>query len=45
MLGPGDRVPDVQVWTTPREDARSLKDVLGGGLSLLCFYVYDWSPG
>ena len=44
MLGPGDRVPDVQVWTAPREEARPLKEVLGAGLALLCFYVYDWSP-
>lgn len=44
MLGPGDRVPDVRVWTAPREDARSLKEVLGAGPSLLCFYVFDWSP-
>lgn len=44
MLGPGDRVPDVHVWAALREDARSLKEVLGEGLSLLCFYVFDWSP-
>jgi hypothetical protein len=44
MLSPGDRVPDVHVWAAPREDARSLKEVLGEGLSLLCFYVFDWSP-
>lgn len=44
MLSPRDRVPDVQIWTAPREDARPLKDVLGDGLSLLCFYVFDWSP-
>jgi hypothetical protein len=44
VLSLGDRVADVQVWTAPREDARSLKEVLGEGLSLLCFYVFDWSP-
>jgi hypothetical protein len=44
MLRAGDRVPDVEVWTAPREDAQPLKDVLGSGLSLLCFYVFDWSP-
>ncbi|MGH3064729.1 MAG: hypothetical protein ACRDOF_00325 [Gaiellaceae bacterium] len=45
MLEVGDRVPDVRVWATLGEDARSLHDVLGAGLSLLCVYVYDWSPG
>jgi glutaredoxin-dependent peroxiredoxin len=44
VLGPGDVVPDVDVWTTPREEAKPLREVLGPGLSLLCFYVYDWSP-
>jgi peroxiredoxin len=45
MLGSGDQVPDVEVWEAPREQARPLKDILGAGFSLLCFYVYDWSPG
>jgi hypothetical protein len=44
MLGPGDQVPDVAVWEAPREQARPLREILGGGLSLLCFYVWDWSP-
>ena len=44
MLGSGDRVPDVHVWTAPREEARPLAEVLGAGLALLCFYVHDWSP-
>jgi hypothetical protein len=44
VLGPGDPVPNVRVWTAPREDARELREVLGAGLSLLCFYLYDWSP-
>jgi hypothetical protein len=44
MLGAGDLVPDVQVWTAPREDARPLRGVLGAGLALLAFYVWDWSP-
>jgi hypothetical protein len=45
VLGPGDRVPAVQVWTAPREEPRALEDALGPGLTLLCFYVWDWSPG
>jgi len=44
VLAPGDRVPHVHVWTAPREEARTLKQVLGVGLSLLCFYLWDWSP-
>ncbi|HEU5206271.1 MAG TPA: hypothetical protein VFT94_01560 [Gaiellaceae bacterium] len=44
MLEPGSAVPDVSVWTAPREEARPLREVLGDGLTLLCFYVYDWSP-
>jgi hypothetical protein len=44
MLAPGDRVPEVEVWTAPREEAQPLKNVLGGGFSLLCFYLHDWSP-
>jgi hypothetical protein len=44
MLAAGDRVPDVPVWATIREEARPLREVLGPGFSLLCFYVFDWSP-
>jgi len=44
MLEAGDRVPEVQIWTAPREDSRLLHQVLGAGLTLLCFYVWDWSP-
>ena len=44
MLEPGDAVPDVQVWTAPREESRPLPQVLGAGLALLCFYLLDWSP-
>jgi len=41
VLGPGDSVPDVQVWTAPREEARLLRQVLGAGLTLLSFYLWD----
>jgi hypothetical protein len=44
MLEAGARVPDVQVWASPREEARPLREVLGVGLTLLCFYVHNWSP-
>lgn len=43
MLGPGDRVADIQVWAAPREEARPLGEVLGAGWTLLCFYLWDWS--
>jgi hypothetical protein len=44
VLEAGSAVPDVQIWTAPREEARPLRQVLGAGLALLCFYVWDWSP-
>jgi hypothetical protein len=44
MLEAGDRVPDIAVWAAPREESHSLSQMLGAGLSLLCFYVWDWSP-
>ena len=44
MLEPGARVPDVQVWVSAREEAQPLSEVLGAGMTLLCFYLYDWSP-
>jgi hypothetical protein len=44
VLEVGDTVPDVHVWTAPREESRQLSQALGAGLTLLCFYVWDWSP-
>jgi hypothetical protein len=44
MLEAGSPVPDVMVWGLPREEATSLREVLGAGFTLLCFYLYDWSP-
>ena len=44
MLGPGDSVPDVRVWTARGKEPETLQEVLGDGLTLLCFYVFDWSP-
>jgi hypothetical protein len=41
MLDAGSAVPDVAVWSAPREESRPLSDVLGVGLTLLCFYLYD----
>ena len=45
MLEAGSAVPGVSVWEAPREEPRPLRDVLGPGLALLCFYYFDWSPG
>ena len=44
MLQGGSQVPDVLVWGAPREEGRPLREALGPGLVLLCFYVWDWSP-
>jgi peroxiredoxin len=44
MLGPGDAVPDARVWKAPKEGPVSLRETLGEGLVLLCFYLWDWSP-
>jgi hypothetical protein len=45
VLEAGASVPEVLVWTDIREDPRPLREVLGEGLTLLCFYLHDWSPG
>ena len=42
MLGPGDRVPDVSVWTAPNQ-RQSLTGLLAGGRALFVFYLFDWS--
>jgi peroxiredoxin len=42
MLAAGDRIPDVQVWTTPNERA-SLREIAAEGPMLLLFYLFDWS--
>jgi hypothetical protein len=46
VLEPGDPIPQARIWTAPREDPLNLEEALAGeGLALLCFYVFDWSPG
>ena len=42
MLAPGDSCPDLMVWRAPRE-AVSLRDLGGGGATLLLFYLFDWT--
>jgi hypothetical protein len=44
VLEVGSRIPDVNVWTAPREEAVPLRDALGANYTLLCFYLFDWSP-
>jgi peroxiredoxin len=44
MLEPGDTVPDARIWATPRDEPVQLREALGEGLILLCFYLFDWSP-
>jgi hypothetical protein len=44
MLGAGDNVPAARVWSAPREGPQPLREILGEGLTLLCFYLWDWSP-
>jgi len=45
VLEAGAPVPDVQVWADIREEPKPLRELLGPGLTLLCFYLFDWSPG
>jgi hypothetical protein len=46
MLEAGDPIPQARIWTAPREGPLDLAEALAGdGLVLLCFYVFDWSPG
>lgn len=46
VLGPGDRIPDARVWAAPLEAPVQLREaVAGDGFALLCFYLWDWSPG
>jgi peroxiredoxin len=42
MLQPGDRVPEVTVWTTPNEHA-TIAEIAAEGPMLLLFYLFDWS--
>jgi hypothetical protein len=42
MLGPGDRIPDAQVWLAPRESL-SLHELVEEGAVLMLFYLFDWS--
>ena len=42
MVAVGDRIPDVSVWTTPREQRR-IAELVQDGPALFLFYLFDWS--
>jgi hypothetical protein len=42
MLEIGARIPDVTVWTAPRQP-ESLRDLTAGRPALVVFYLFDWS--
>jgi len=42
VLGRGDPLPDVTVWTAPNKPER-LAEILAGGPALVLFYLFDWS--
>ena len=42
MLAAGTSIPDVTVWTAPREQV-ALRDLVAERRALFLFYVFDWS--
>jgi hypothetical protein len=42
MVGAGDRVGGVSLWTTPGE-RRTVAEFVDGGRALFLFYLFDWS--
>jgi peroxiredoxin len=42
VIAPGEPVPDVRVWLTPR-DTVSLRELADDSAFLLLFYLFDWS--
>jgi len=45
MPGVGDEAPDFSLPGTPDGDAFSLASFRGNKHVLICFYVFDFSPG
>ncbi len=45
MPGVGDEAPDFTLPGTPDGDPFTLSSFLGKQHVLLCFYVFDFSPG
>jgi peroxiredoxin len=42
VLEVGQRIPDAQVWTAPRETV-TIRDLADEGPILLAFFLFDWS--
>jgi hypothetical protein len=42
VIGVGEAVPDVRVWTAERNPV-GLRELAPGSASLLLFYLFDWS--
>jgi hypothetical protein len=42
VLAVGDRVPEITVWLSSREQAR-VSEIAEDGPILLFFYLFDWS--
>ncbi len=43
MIAVGERVPDVDVWLSPKERVRLRELAPPGTTFLLLFYLFDWS--
>jgi hypothetical protein len=42
VLAAGDRLPEVALWTAPRERL-ALRELILERPALLLFYIFDWS--
>jgi peroxiredoxin len=42
VIGVGEPVPDVRVWTSDRNPV-ALRELAPGSAYLLLFYLFDWS--
>jgi hypothetical protein len=42
MVGAGDRVGDVRLWTAPGE-RQTVTELVGERRALFLFYLFDWS--
>jgi peroxiredoxin len=42
MLAVGEQIPDLRVWTEPRETVE-LRELARERPLLLVFYIFDWS--
>jgi hypothetical protein len=42
MIGAGEQIRDVHVWTGPSE-RRRISELVGDRRALFLFYLFDWS--